>query len=124
MKTMNAVPKMIKIGCALGFLGGLISIIFMVFFFHANKSMLVTMGVYLLIAVMFFALAGGLSKQSQWLWSTLMLMSFLTISAVGCAVVFGVMELYVGIILAAIGALIALSLSVPSSKTWANMLRA
>ncbi|MCL2317557.1 MAG: hypothetical protein FWC44_00670 [Methanomassiliicoccaceae archaeon] len=124
MKTLNTAPRVIKIGCGLGFLGGLISIICMVFFFDSDKSMLLTMGMYLLIAVMFFSLGGGLTKEGHWTWNTLLLMTFLTIAAVGCSVVFEVMELYVGILLVAIGALIVVSLMVPSSKTWANMLRA
>ena len=124
MKTLNLLPRVIKIGCALAFLGGLFSIICMVLFFESDNSMLVTMGAYLLIAVMFFSLAGGLTKEGQWSWNTLLLMTFLTISAVGCTVVFEVVDLYAGILFVVIGALIVMCLMVPSSRTWADMLRA
>ena len=123
MKTFNIAPRIIKIGCSLGFIGGVISVICMVLFFKTDDSMLSVMGAYLLIAVMFFALAGGLSKQGQWTWNVLLLMTFLTISAVGCAMVFDLVDLYAGIILVLIGLLIVLSLSMPSSRTWANMPR-
>ena len=124
MKTINATPRMIKIGSALGFIGGLICIFCMAFFFEADESMLSRMGAYMLLAVMFFALAGGLSKGGQWSWNVLLLMTFLTISAVCCSVVFDVVNLYAAIILVVIGALIVVSLVMPSSKIWANLTKA
>ncbi|AIZ57188.1 hypothetical protein Mpt1_c13260 [Candidatus Methanoplasma termitum] len=124
MKTFNATPRIIKIGSALGFIGGLLCIFCLAFFFEADESMLSRMGVYMLLAVMFFALAGGLSKGGQWTWNVLLLMTFLTISAVGCSVVFGIVDLYVAIILVVLGALIIISLVMPSSKIWANLAKA
>jgi O-antigen/teichoic acid export membrane protein len=121
MKTLNTTPKIIKIGSALGFIGGLICIFCLAFFFEADDSMLTYMGVYMLLAVMFFALAGGLSRGGQWTWSTLMLMAFLTISAVCCSVVFEIVDLNVAIILAIVGALIVLCLAMPASRIWVDI---
>jgi len=120
---MKKVPRMVKVGGALGFVGGLVSIACLVLFFEADKSILLVMGVYMLVAVMFFALAGGLAKDGLWSWNMLMLMTFLTIGVVGGAVVFETVDLYAGIVMIAIGALIVATLSVPSSKIWANRMR-
>jgi len=123
MKTMNTTPRAIKIGSTLGFIGGLISIICMAFYFEADSNILVNMGAYMLIAVMFFALAGGLSRGGQWSWNVLLLIAFLTISTVGCTVVFDIVGLYVAVVLAVIGILIVVCLTMPSSKTWADMVK-
>lgn len=120
---METVPRIVKVGGAFGFLGGLVSIICLAIFFEADEHVLVDMGAYMLFAVMFFALAGGFAKGGQWQWDILLLMAFLTIGAVGCAVVFGAVDLYAGVILVLIGALIVVSLTVPSSKNWANRMR-
>ncbi|MCL1811494.1 MAG: hypothetical protein FWG41_04695 [Methanomassiliicoccaceae archaeon] len=120
---METVPRIVKIGCALGFIGGIICMIGLALFFEVEDSALANMGAYMLIAVMFFALAGGFAKGGQWSWNVLLLMTFLTIAAVGCSVIFEVLDVNVGIILVAVGALIVASLSMPSSKTWTNRMR-
>jgi len=120
---MEKVPRIVKMGSAFGFLGGVISIFCLAIFFTADSDMLSVMGVYMLAAVMFFALAGGLARNGPWSWNVLLLMTFLTISCVGCSVIFGSMDLYAGIVLVLIGALIVLSLAMPSSKIWTNRMR-
>jgi len=120
---MKKVPRTVKVGGALGFIGGLISIACLAIFFEADDSILMVMGAYMLVAVMFFALAGGLAKDGLWSWNVMILMAFLTIGVVGGSVVFEAVDLYAGIILIAIGALIVASLAVPSSKIWTNRMR-
>ncbi|MDR0509329.1 MAG: hypothetical protein LBG63_05890 [Candidatus Methanoplasma sp.] len=120
---METMPRIVKIGGALGFIGGIISIVCLAVFFEIDESALAEMGAYMLIAVMFFALAGGFARGGQWSWNVLLLMTFLTIGAVGCLLVFEAMDLYAGAILAVIGALIILSLTAPSSKVWTNRMR-
>jgi len=120
---MKTVPRFVKVGCALGFLGGLASIFCMAIFFKADNNTLVNMGAYLLIAVMFFALAGGLSKSGLWSWNLLLLMTFLTIAAVCCAVVFSAVDIYPGAIMVIIAGFIIASLVAPSSRIWSNRMR-
>lgn len=124
MKTKNTTPGAIRFGSAFGFIGGLICIFCMAFFFEAKNSALTDMGAYMLLAIMFFALAGGFSKGGQWTWSVLLLMAFLTISAAGCSAVFGAVELYAAAILIVLGALAVLCLAMPQSKIWADRMRA
>ncbi|MDR0309746.1 MAG: hypothetical protein LBH88_03195 [Candidatus Methanoplasma sp.] len=120
---METVPTNIRIGGTLGLIGGIACIVCMVLFFRAEESALLDMGVYMLVAVMFFALAGGFFKGGQWSWSVLLLMTFLTIGAVGGSVIAGAMDFYVGAVLALIGVLIAANLAMPTSRVWADRLR-
>jgi hypothetical protein len=120
---METMPKNVRLGGALGLLGGVICIVCMALFFRAEDGALTEMGACMLTAVMFFALAGGFYKGGQWSWNVLLLMTFLTIGAVGGSVIVGAMDLYAGAILVMIGALIVVILSMPSSKIWANRMR-
>ncbi|MCL1979027.1 MAG: hypothetical protein FWG60_02580 [Methanomassiliicoccaceae archaeon] len=120
---METVPGNVKIGSALGFIGGVVCIISMALFFEAEESAVLDMGVYMLIAVMFFALAGGFTKNGPWSWEVLLLMTFLTIGIVVSSAVLGAVDPYAGAILVLIGILIVIGLSMRSSKTWANRMR-
>jgi hypothetical protein len=120
---METVPGNIKIGGALGLLGGVISIVCMVIFFKLEESTIAEMGAFMLLAVMFFALAGGLSKGGQWSWDVLLLMTFLTIGATLCATILGILFPVAAIVLMAIAALIVVILIQPASKTWVNRVR-
>ena len=120
---METMPRIVKIGGALGFIGGIISIVCLAVFFEIDESALAEMGAYMLIAVMFFALAGGFARDGRWSWNILLLMTFLTVGVVGCFVVLDAVDLYAGTMLAVVGALIVISLIAPSSKTWTNRMR-
>jgi len=120
---MEIIPRIVKIGGALGFIGGVISIICMAIFFKADDNALVSMSAYMLIAVMFFALGGGFAKNGNWSWNMLVFMTFLTIAVVCCSVIFNATDLYASIIMVVVGVLIIIGLSMPSSKTWATRMR-
>lgn len=120
---METLPRNAKIGCALGLIGGIIGIACLVLYFEPEESAIATMGVYMLISLMFFALAGGFAKSGQWSWDVMLMMSFLTIGVIFAAFVFNIIDLYVLIALVIIGALIVLNLAMPSAKTWVNRIR-
>jgi len=120
---METMPNNIKIGVALGFLGGVISIAFMAIFFKPEEIAIAEEGVCLLIAVMFFALAGGFAKGGQWSWDMMMLMTFLTTGVIVCSVIVKLLNVYAGVMLVAICALIVVVLSMTASKTWMNRMR-
>lgn len=68
-----------KCGLAAGLLGGLVSFFAMAYTFKPDMDdAIVSMGLLLLIAVMFFAIAGGFSKTSQWPQSVLLGFCLLT----------------------------------------------
>ena len=120
---MEKVPGIVKFGGALGFFGGFVSMVCLVLFFDAEEDALAAMGAYLLIAVMFFALAGGFAKGGMWTWNVLLLMTFLTVGTVCCTLVIGVADIYAGVALVLIGVVIAVTLSLRPSKDWANRTR-
>lgn len=120
---MEAIPRNVKMGSVFGFLGGIVAIALMAFYFSPDESALVNMGAYMLIAVMFFALAGGLSRSGQWSWDTLVLMSFVTMGVIGATMVFDAVDLDAGLVLILINVLIIINQMMPSAKTWANRMR-
>jgi len=104
-------------------LGGVFGIICMAVFFRGEESAIAVMGVYLLISVMFFALAGGFAKDGQWSWDMMLLMTFLTIGATVCSAIIGLSDIYAAAALIVLGALIVVVLISPASKTWMNRVR-
>jgi len=117
---MDVVPKNVKAGCALGLVGGIVSIMCLAMFFETDADTLSVMGVYMLFAVLFFALAGALTKNSQWSWDVLTLMTFLTIGIIAACMIYELVEPLYGLVLIAIGAMIVATLAFPSSKVWLN----
>ena len=98
-------PGSMKIGMCMGLLGGLVAFFAMAFLLDINNEPLKTMAVCLLVAVLYFALAGGFSKTSQWNQNVLMAYCFITIGVmIGVTIVeyvplwFGVIELVLGVI--------------------------
>jgi len=101
-----------KMGCGLGILGGVICMVGLVLFLEVAQSAIVTMSLYMLAAVLFFALAGAFSRTGQWSWKVLMFMAFVTAGIVlGGTIVgyydfwFGFIETVIGILIIAVGAL-------------------
>lgn len=101
----------VKAGCVLGLVGGIIAMIGLIFFLKEETYAITTMGVYMLAAVMFFALAGAYSATSQWSWKVLMFMNFLTLGVIiGGAIAdyynaaWAAIEAVIGILILVIGA--------------------
>lgn len=69
-----------KVGMAVGLLGGLLSFFAMAYLLNINDgaNVIYSAGVYLATATVFFAMAGGFSKTSQWSQNVLIGYSFLT----------------------------------------------
>jgi hypothetical protein len=120
---MEIMPKSMKIGCALGAIGGIISIICLVLFFEADESTILVMGVYMLLAVLFFAQTGAYTRNGQWPWDVLALVTFLTIGVVFAAMIFEVVEREPGILLIIIEALMIMALTRPSAKIWLSRIK-
>lgn len=73
-------PGSMKAGLTVGLLGGLLSFFAMAYTFKPDMNdAILSMGILLLIAVMFFAIAGGFSKTSQWNQNVLLGFSLLTV---------------------------------------------
>jgi len=76
---ISSIPTSAKFGCAVGLLGGFASMVAMALFFVPEKDALITMGLYMIGAVLFFAIAGGFSNYAQWSWKVLVFMIFMTL---------------------------------------------
>ncbi|MDR0523811.1 MAG: hypothetical protein LBG62_05270 [Candidatus Methanoplasma sp.] len=111
-------PKKMHAGAALGAVGGVISMVLLALYFEADADYAAPMGACLLLASLFFAIAGGFTANGQWSWNMLTFMTFLAMGAVIALAIAEIIDLYSGAILAAIAALIVLALMFPSSKTW------
>lgn len=85
-----AFPGSMKCGLAAGILGGLVSFFAMAYTFKPDmEDAIISMGLLLLIAVMFFAIAGGFSKTSQWTQNVLLGFCLLTIGVSAAVLLIG-----------------------------------
>ena len=117
-KTTDATPRDMQIGSALGALGGMICIILFALSIGPNKDVIFVVAAYLLLAVLFFALAGALTNNGQWSWNSTFIMTFFTIGMVASMVVFDIVDVCLGIPLISIAALMVICLSDSSIKEW------
>lgn len=115
---MNTLPRNIKAGCILGYIGGLISMVCLVLFFKPEEAAVETMGMYVLIAVLFFAMAGAFTKTGQWSWRILVFMCFVTIAIIGGLMIWGDVDYYAGSVLIAVAILMLACIALPTSKDW------
>ncbi|MDR3283369.1 MAG: hypothetical protein LBS92_07190 [Candidatus Methanoplasma sp.] len=111
-------PRSAAAGVVLGLLGGILSFAFMAFLFEAGTDAVSEVGSYMLLAVLFFAIAGAFTANSQWSWDMLLFMSFLTATISVVFLVVEAVDLYAGVIaLVMVASIIAVLLS-PSSRIW------
>ena len=67
-----------KLGLFLGCLGGIVSIIGLAIYYDKSIAAVTVLGALLLMAAMFFGLAGGFTSYSQWTPKALTMFAFLT----------------------------------------------
>lgn len=108
---MNQINSGSKFGIVLGGIGGILAMIELARFCDfSSTGAVVTLSSLLLIAVMFFALAGAFSKNSPWTSQGMTLFAFLTAAiVVGVTIVdyvellFGVAEVVVAVLIVLVG---------------------
>ena len=71
----NTVPNNMKIGTALGFVGGVIALVAMAASWNADIDSMYLVGINMLVAVMFFAAAGTFTKYSPVCGNTVVVLS-------------------------------------------------
>ena len=108
----------IKTGCALGIIGGIVAMIGLVLYLEVDNSAVVTMSVYMLAAVLFFALAGAFSMNSQWSWKVLMFMNFVTLGIIIGGAIADYSNMWWAVVEAVIGILIVICSVSGGPKTW------
>ena len=108
----------IKTGCALGIIGGIVAMIGLVLYLEVDNSAVVTMSVYMLAAVLFFALAGAFSMNSQWSWKVLMFMNFVTLGIIIGGAIADYYNMWWAVVEAVIGILIVIVSVSGETKIW------
>lgn len=115
---MNTVPAKIQIGSILGLIGGVICLVSMFIEFVPEESNLPIIGFYLLMMVLLFALAGAFRIDGPWSWKMLNLLTYSTMGVAVAGIIAGYSNMYVGVIISIVCALIIIYLSFPSTKLW------
>lgn len=115
---MDELPRIIKIGSAVGIIGGVVCIALLALSYESNEDSLATLGLYMLVAVMLFALAGAFTRNSQWSWKMTIVMSYFTAGVVIGLTIPGFFNVHAGAILVVFCALIIVDLMFPSTKRW------
>ena len=115
-------PGAMKAGMAVGLFGGLVAFFAMAFLFNTDDEPLLTMGLCLLIAVLYFALAGGFSKTSQWTQNVLIAYSFITTAAVLGIFIADLIPLWFAVIELVLGILAIAFASLGGSKAYLDNL--
>ncbi len=79
---MAPMPSKMKIGFALGLIGGIYALIAMAVSWNGDLDSMATVGLNMLIAVMFFATAGTFTKYAPVAGRTVLIISVLTLAVV------------------------------------------
>ena len=96
----NTVPNNMKIGTALGFVGGVIALVAMAASWNADIDSMYLVGINMLVAVMFFAAAGT--------------------SVTIIAAIYGATELWVSVILLVIAVVLVAIAACPHVSKWVD----
>ncbi|MDR3205655.1 MAG: hypothetical protein LBT41_00930 [Candidatus Methanoplasma sp.] len=111
-------PRSAWAGVALGAFGGILCIVAMAFLFKPETDAVPDIGSYMLLAALFFAIAGAFTANNQWSWDMLLFVTFLTAAVSMVLTIMGAIDIYGGILIFVIAAAIVAVLLIPSSKTW------
>jgi len=104
------IPGIAKGGCVVALIGGIIAVAGLALYFKPANEAVTDLAFYMLVAVLFFAMAGGFVSNNQWNQNVFLFMGFLTVAViVACTVtehfdiVWAVVEAAVAVVVIAIG---------------------
>lgn len=103
---MDEIPMKANVGCAIGLIAGAFCFGIIALEFQATEDGLITMGLYVLIACLFFALAGAFSKNGQWNSDMLTLMIFLTMGIIAAFAISSYVDMYFAVVLELMAAIL------------------
>lgn len=116
----NTVPNNMKIGTALGFVGGVIALVAMAASWNADIGSMYLVGINMLVAVMFFAAAGTFTKYSPVCGNTVVVLSGLAGAVTIIAAIYGATELWVSVILLVIAVVLVAIAACPHVSKWVD----
>lgn len=109
-----------KFGMILAGIGGIIAIFGLPYSYLEDTSTFVPLGVFLLLAVMFFALCGAFNKTGQWTPKALNVYAFITAGITLAVTVVEYINVYLGIIEFVIALLIVVISYIPATKRYVS----
>lgn len=115
---MTVQPNDMKIGSTLGVVGGIISIAALAYGWDGGLEGLYGVGLNMLCAVMFFALAGAFTKYSPMAGKSVAGICAVTIAAVVIGMLYSATFLWVSILLLIIAAVCLLIAACPNTSNW------
>ena len=118
---MQTRPTSLNVGALVAALGGVVAIIAMAMTvtIEGNMDAIGQVGYYLLVAIVFFAVAGGFKQNGQWPIELMILMSFVLIGLVIVGAILDVIGIWVMIALLIMAILVLVTvLGCLSSSVW------
>ncbi|MDO5861685.1 MAG: hypothetical protein Q4Q58_02675 [Thermoplasmata archaeon] len=115
---MSDVPNKMRIGFGLGLLGGVISIVAMSYAWTGVLDDMYTVGLLMLVAVMFFGTAGTFTQYSPVSGNTSLVISAMTLAVVVIAALYDATFIWVSVILAVVALCCILVAACPGTTKW------
>ena len=117
---MAQIPNKMKIGTALGMLGGVVSLAAMAYSWTGVLDDMYAVGLNMLAAVMFFAVAGTFTKYSPVCGNTVLVISGLAMAVAIVGALYNATFLWVSILLALIAVCCILVAACPNTTKWVD----
>ena len=117
---VNEVPNNMKIGTALGMVGGIIALAAMAASWESDIDSMYLVGLNMLVAVMFFAAAGSFTKYSPVCGNTVVVLSGVAGAVTIIAALYGATYLWISAILLIIAAVLVAIAACPHVTKWVD----
>ena len=120
---MTPVPEKMVFGAALGLIGGIIAMCAIAAAWDGTLDSMPLVGLNLLVACMFFAVAGGFTKYTPVQGSTILVLAAVCEAVVILSILYEGSYLWLNLVLAAIGVANILIAACPTVTTWVDAQR-
>lgn len=117
---MAAMPKKMVFGTALGLLGGIIALAAMSAAWDGTLDSMTLVGLNMLVAVMFFAVAGSFTRHVPVPGNTVLVLATVCEAVVVLSILYDATYLWLNLILAVIGAVNILFAACPTVTRWVD----
>ena len=120
---MTPVPKKMVFGAALGLIGGIIALCAVAAAWDGTLDSMPLVGLNLLVACMFFAVAGGFTKFTPVQGSTILVLAAVCEAVVILSILYEGSYIWLNLVPAVIGAVNILFAACPTVTTWVDAQR-
>lgn len=115
---MKETNKSVRTCSAVAMLGGLVAIACMALTYAPGEDTITVISFYMLVSVLYFALAGAFTRNSQWNASLTVVITFMTLGIIIVAAMYGSFSYNVAMVLGIFGLVILIASVLPSVKSW------